>query len=84
MPLLRTPLGPINTNRVGRKKDITPYLCSQVTNTYKLGIKETEIVRITGLSRSRVQSTIARLDITPNRDSVPRPSTPKQYSVSDY
>ena len=58
MPLPRTLLGPINTDRVGRKKDITPYLRGQVANTHKLGIKEAEIVRITRLSRGKVRSTI--------------------------
>ena len=84
MPPLRTPLGLINTNQVGHKKDITSYLHSQVANAHNLGIKEAEIVRITGLSRGGVRSTIARLDITPNGGSVPRPGTPKQYLVSDY
>ena len=78
----RRPLGPINSNRVQKKK-LSPYKRGQIVRAAKIDGSLTAISKVTKTLKSTIKTTLRRASIRTNRESLPCSSRPKQYINRD-
>ena len=86
MPTPRTPLGPINTNRVQKKpkKELTPLKRAEILGASKCGIPNYLIADALNEDKSLIRKTLNKALIRNNQRSLPRSSRPKKYTDRDY
>lgn len=71
----RTPLGPINSNRV-RKTELSPNLRGQITGQASIGCSITSIAKLHGLSTSTIQFTLDQQSLRADGKTLPRTGRP--------
>ena len=79
MPLQRTPLRNIDSNRRGRGPNLTPYDRGQISGMYRCGKTPTEIEAEFGYSRGAIRHTLETLQHRNEGTPTPKSGTPVKY-----
>ena len=85
MPLPRTPLGPISSNRVYKKqkKELTPLQRSEIIGAAKCGVPKFMIADALHQDASTVSKTIKKATLRSNQRSLSRSGRPKTWTSRD-
>ena len=82
MPVQRTPLAPINSNRRLRQ-ELTPWCRSEIQTYRNIGLTNEHISRLTSCTRSTVATTLRLNTLRNDGKTLPRAGRPPTLSVRD-